>query len=169
MRLTVYTDYSLRVLMYVALRPDRLVTISEIATSYGISRNHIMKVVYELGVGGYIETVRGQNGGMRLAKAPQDIGLGEIVRGCEPDMALVPCFEPLHAACVITPACKLRRALQHARDSFMGVLDEYSLADLTENREALSALLGPISAARERLPANPSPRRRAAKPTGPAA
>lgn len=166
MRLTVYTDYSLRVLMYVALRPDRMVTISEIATSYGISRNHIMKVVYELGVGGYIETVRGQNGGMRLAKTPQDIGLGDVVRRCEPDMALVPCFEPLHAACVITPACKLKRALQRARDSFMSVLDEYSLADLTENREALSALLGPIPAAGEMLQGR---RRRAAKPPRPAA
>ncbi|HEX3918517.1 MAG TPA: Rrf2 family transcriptional regulator [Caulobacteraceae bacterium] len=165
MRLTVYTDYSLRVLMYVALRPDRLATISEIAASYGISRNHIMKVVYELGLGGYIETVRGQNGGMRLAMRPQDIGLGEIVRRCEPDMALVPCFEPLAVACVITPACKLRRALQRARDSFMSVLDEYTLTDLTENREALSVLLSA-------LPDGPGPtlaprRRPATKPPAP--
>jgi len=141
MRLTVYTDYTLRVLMYVALRPGRLATIGEIAASYGISRNHIMKVVYELGVGGYIETVRGQNGGLRLARPAQDIGLGEIVRRAEPDMALVPCFAPVNAPCVITPACKLRRALERARDAFLSILDEYTLADLTENRSVLAALL----------------------------
>jgi Rrf2 family nitric oxide-sensitive transcriptional repressor len=106
-----------------------------------MSRNHIMKVVYELGVGGYIETARGKHGGMRLAKRPQDIGLGEIVRRGEPDTALAPCFEPIQAACVITPACMPRRALQRARDSFMAVLDGYALADLTENRAALSLLL----------------------------
>ncbi|MGH7023342.1 MAG: Rrf2 family transcriptional regulator [Caulobacteraceae bacterium] len=147
MRLTVYTDYSLRVLMYVALQRDRLATISEIAASYGISRNHIMKVVYQLGLAGYIETVRGQNGGMRLAKPPQEIRLGDVIRLTEPDLALVPCFEPLEAACVITQACKLRRALQRAREAFLSVLDEYTLADLTENGDVLSDLLagGPPS------------------------
>lgn len=141
MRLTVYTDYSLRVLMYVALHPARLPTISEIASSYGISRNHVMKVVYELGVAGYIETVRGQNGGMRLARPAQEIVIGEIVRRTEPDLALVPCLEPAEGACVITPACKLRHALQEARNAFLAVLDGYTLADLTQNRGALSGLL----------------------------
>jgi len=141
MRLTVYTDYSLRVLMYVALNPDRRPTIAEIATSYGISRNHVMKVVYELGVAGYLETVRGQNGGMRLARRPSAIVLGDVVRRTEPDLALVPCFDPVNAACVITPACKLRRALQEARSAFLAVLDNYTLADLTDNRDALHALL----------------------------
>jgi Rrf2 family nitric oxide-sensitive transcriptional repressor len=83
--------------MYVALRPDRLATISELAASDGISRNHIMKIVYELGLAGYIETVRGQNGGMRLAKPLRDIGLGEVIRFAEPDIAFVPCFEPRKA------------------------------------------------------------------------
>ena len=92
MRLTVYTDYSLRVLMYVALHPERRPTIGEVAASYGISKNHVMKVVYQLGLAGYVETVRGQSGGMRLAKPPQDIILGEVVRRTEPDLALVPCF-----------------------------------------------------------------------------
>jgi len=100
-----------------------------------------MKVVYELGVAGYIETVRGQNGGMRLARQPGDIVLGEVVRRTEPDIALVPCFDPINAACVISPACKLRRALQQARSAFLAVLDNYTLADLVENRDALSALL----------------------------
>ncbi len=140
MRLTVYTDYSLRVLMFVALHPERRPTIAEVASSYGISKNHIMKVVYQLGVAGYIETVRGQRGGMRLARSPQDIILGEVVRRTEPDMALVPCFDPVNTTCVITPACKLRGALQHARSAFLAVLDGYSLADLVENREVLRGL-----------------------------
>jgi len=140
MRLTVYTDYSLRALMYIALHPERRPTIAELASSYGISRSHIMKVVHQLGVAGYIVTVRGQNGGMRLARPPQEISLGEVVRRTEPDMALVPCFDPINAACVITPACKLRRALQQARSAFLAVLDDYSLADLVENRDALGEL-----------------------------
>ena len=92
MRLTVYTDFSLRVLMYVALHPERRPTIAEVASSYGISRNHVIKVVYQLGLAGYLETSRGQSGGMRLARLPQDIILGEVVRRTEPDLALVPCF-----------------------------------------------------------------------------
>lgn len=141
MRLTVYTDYSLRVLMYVAVRPERRPTIAQIAAAYGISKNHIMKVVHQLGVAGYIETTRGQNGGMRLARPPADIILGEVVRRTEPDMALVPCLDPIGAPCAITPACKLKRALQQARGAFLAVLDEYSLADLTENRDILASLL----------------------------
>jgi len=149
MRLTVFTDFSLRVLMYIALQPGRLPTIGEIASSYGISKNHLMKVVYELGVAGYIETVRGKGGGLRLARAPEAINLGEIIRHTEPDMALLPCFEPLCGACVITPACKLKNALQEARDAFMAVLDGYSLADLVKKRAPLSVLLarGPDKAA----------------------
>jgi Rrf2 family nitric oxide-sensitive transcriptional repressor len=141
MRLTVYTDYSLRVLMYVAVRPDRRPTIAEIAASYGISKNHIMKVVHQLGVAGYIQTTRGQNGGMRLARPAEDIILGEVVRRTEPDMALVPCFDPIGAPCAISPACRLKRALQQARGAFLAVLDEYSLADLTENQTVLESLL----------------------------
>ncbi|MEO8813364.1 MAG: Rrf2 family transcriptional regulator [Caulobacteraceae bacterium] len=141
MRLTVYTDFTLRVLMYVALNPDRRPTIAEIASSYAISKNHVMKVVYRLGVAGYIETVRGQNGGMRLARRPQDIILGEIVRRTEPDMALAPCLAALGVDCVLTPACTLRRALEQARSAFLAVLDDYSLADLVENREVLRELL----------------------------
>lgn len=141
MRLTVYTDFSLRVLMFVAVQPERLPTIAEIAASYGISKNHLMKVVYELGQAGYIETVRGKNGGLRLAQQPRDVVLGEVVRRTEPDMALVPCFDPVKTPCVLTPACILRRALHEARSAFLAVLDAYTLADLVENRGALSALL----------------------------
>ena len=141
MRLTVYTDYSLRTLMYVALHPDRLPTIAEIATSYGVSKNHLMKVVYELGLAGYLETVRGKNGGLRLAQKPEDIILGEVVRRTEPDMALMPCFDPVNARCAITPVCTLRHALHEAQRAFLKVLDAYSLADLVENRSALRDLL----------------------------
>jgi Rrf2 family nitric oxide-sensitive transcriptional repressor len=141
MRLTVYTDFSLRVLMYVALHPERLPTIGEIATSYGISRNHLMKVVYELGVAGYLETVRGKHGGVRLARATEEIVLGDVVRHSEPDMVLVPCFDEANALCVITPACKLRSALHEARSAFLKVLDAYTLADLVRNKAALRGLL----------------------------
>jgi Rrf2 family nitric oxide-sensitive transcriptional repressor len=141
MRLTVYSDYSLRVLMYLALRPDSRPTIAEIAASYGISKNHVMKVAYQLGVAGYIGTARGKNGGLRLGRAPADIGLGELIRHTEPDLALVPCFDPVNAACVISPACKLRRALHEAQAAFLAVLDGYTLADLVENQAPLQELL----------------------------
>lgn len=143
MRLTVYTDYALRVLMYAALHPKRRPTISEIATAYSISRNHVMKVVYELGVAGYIETVRGQHGGIQLARAPRDIVIGEVIRRTEPEVAVVPCLESANNSyCAITPACKLRRALQQATTAFFAVLDTYTLADFTENRRLLTELLG---------------------------
>lgn len=142
MRLTVYTDYALRVLMYLAVHSGPKPTIGEIASSYRVSRNHLMKVVYELGVAGYIETVRGKNGGLRLARRPQDIGLGELIRQTEPDMALVPCFDPVNSPCAIAPACRLRGALHQARAAFLDVLDGYTLADLVGNRPALQDLLG---------------------------
>jgi Rrf2 family transcriptional regulator, nitric oxide-sensitive transcriptional repressor len=141
-RLTVYTDYALRVLMYLAMKEDRLATIAEIAKSYDISRNHLMKVAHQLGVGGYVETVRGRNGGLRLAKPIAAIGIGDVVRYTEPDMAIVSCFEPLDGACAIRPICVLKRALNGARDAFLEVLDDYTLADLVEPRARLSALLG---------------------------
>jgi Rrf2 family transcriptional regulator, nitric oxide-sensitive transcriptional repressor len=142
MRLTVYTDYALRVLMFLAVHPEPKPTIGEIAASYGISRNHLMKVVYELGVAGYIETARGKNGGLRLARPAVAIGLGELVRQTEPDLALVPCFDPVNAACALTPACKLRGVLHLAQAAFLKVLDDHTLADLVENRIALEGLLG---------------------------
>lgn len=143
MRLTVYTDYTLRTLMYAALHPDRRSTISEVAAAYGISRNHVMKVVYELGVAGYVETVRGQQGGVRLARPADTIMLGEVVRRTEGEGGLVPCMDPDNTVyCAITPACALKRALSEASASFFAVLDRYSLADLTENRDLLRDLLG---------------------------
>jgi Rrf2 family nitric oxide-sensitive transcriptional repressor len=142
MRLTVYTDYALRVLIYIAVHPEPKPTIGQIAASYDISRNHLMKVVYQLGVAGYIETSRGKNGGLRLAHRPEDIGLGELVRGTEPDFALVPCFAADNALCAITPSCRLRGVLAQARAAFLQVLDSHTLADLVENEAELRALLG---------------------------
>lgn len=141
MRLTVYTDYALRVLIYVAVHPEPKPTIGQIAASYDISRNHLMKVVYQLGVAGYIETSRGKNGGLRLARAPEDISLGELVRRTEPDFALVPCFDVDNALCAITPSCRLRGVLFQARAAFLQVLDSHTLADLVENRAELQMLL----------------------------
>jgi Rrf2 family nitric oxide-sensitive transcriptional repressor len=141
MRLTVYTDFSLRTLMYIAIHPERRPTIGEIAQRYRISKNHLMKVVFDLGRAGYLENVRGRNGGLRLARDPRDIGLGDVVRTTEPDMALVPCFELSGSDCAILPECKLRMALQRATAAFLDVLDGYTLADLVSNRDQLAALL----------------------------
>lgn len=141
MRLTVYSDYALRMLMYLAVKDDGLATIAEIADSYAISKTHLMKVAYELGVAGYVETVRGRRGGLRLAKPREAIGLGEIVRYSEPDMALVPCFAPIDAPCAILPCCVLRKALKKACEAFNAVLDDYTLADLVRPRSSLQSLL----------------------------
>lgn len=142
MRLTTYTDYSLRMLMYLAARDDGLATIADVADAYGISKAHLTKVAHQLGLAGYVATVRGRGGGLRLARAAAGISVGDVVRRTEPDMALVPCFEPLHGHCPITPACGLRGALYEARQAFLAVLDRYSLADLVRRRVDLAALLG---------------------------
>jgi Rrf2 family nitric oxide-sensitive transcriptional repressor len=141
MRLTVYTDYALRTLMFAALRPGRLSTIGEIAAAYDISRNHVMKVVYQLGISGYVETVRGQQGGIRLARPAAEIGLGDVVRHTEGEI-LLPCMDATQTGyCAISPACKLKRALSKANAAFFAVLDEFTLADLTDNRDILDTLL----------------------------
>jgi Rrf2 family nitric oxide-sensitive transcriptional repressor len=172
-RLTVYTDYALRLLMYLALKDSRLATISEVAASYGISKNHLMKVAHQLGVAGYIETVRGRSGGLRLAQPVESIRLGEVVRRTEPDMALVTCFAPVAAPCAVRSCCVLRIALERAGTAFTDVLDGYSLADLVQPRTRLREALA-IAPARpgrarsrrmERAPvAAARPRRSAAGP-----
>lgn len=141
MRLTFYSDYSLRLLMYAALKQDKLVTIQEVADAYGISKNHLMKVAFELGRKGYLETVRGRGGGLRLARAPDKIGLGEVVRAMEEDFAMVECFDPKANSCVISGPCRLRGALFRALKAYFSVLDEYTLADLAAPRPALARIL----------------------------
>jgi len=129
MRLTTMTDYALRLLMYVAQQPERLCTIAEVAQAYDISEAHLMKVTHQLGLQGWIETVRGKGGGMRLAHAPRDINLGAVVRGIEPDFALVECFSS-GDQCVLTRQCRLADVLGGALQRFMAHLDGFSLADL---------------------------------------
>ena len=140
MRLTAYTDYSLRTLIYLALNGPGLATINDIARSYGISRNHLMKVAHQLGVVGYVATVRGKNGGLRLARPATAINLGDVVRRMEPDLALVPCFNPA-GTCRIRSVCTLKGVLGEALGAFLAVLDRYSLADLLAPQAALAALL----------------------------
>ncbi|MBD1382256.1 Rrf2 family transcriptional regulator [Metabacillus arenae] len=142
MRLTNYTDYSLRVLIYLATRNDKeLSNIKEIAEIYQISKNHLMKVTYELGKMGYVETIRGRNGGIRLAKNPSEINIGEVVRKTEDDFNIVECFDPQLNKCVISPACTLKNALNHALHAYLNVLDQYTLEDLTKNQQTLRGLL----------------------------
>lgn len=140
MRLTRYTDYSLRVLVYLAVRPDGFGTIQSVADAYGISRNHLMKVVQELNRRGYIDTARGKGGGMRLRLPPEKINVGRVVRDMESDLALVECFGPDNR-CVITPECRLKHVLSDAMSAFMGVLDEYTLADMIGDPAPLQRLL----------------------------
>jgi len=126
--------------MYLALQQERLPTISEIAEAYGISKNHLMKVAHQLGVQGYIETVRGRGGGLRLAKPAEEIGIGSVVRFTEQDMAMVECMGE-DGGCLLTPSCALRGIIGEALQAFLGVLDDYSLADITRQRRSLMALL----------------------------
>lgn len=129
MRITRYTDYSLRVLLYVALKGDQLSTIGEIAEAYDISKNHLMKVVQELAAKDYLLAIRGKNGGMRLNQSPENINVGELVRDMEQDLELVECFGS-NSSCVLTPACELKHVLGRALEAFFSTLDGYTLADL---------------------------------------
>lgn len=142
MHLTYQTDYALRVLLYLATCHDkRLANIQDIAQTYGISNNHLMKIVHKLGKLGYLETVRGRNGGIRLAREPEAIVIGEVVRQTEEDFHVVECFDCTHNRCVITPVCQLRSALQEALAAFLRVLDNYTLADLTTNKALYQQLI----------------------------
>ncbi len=142
MQLTQYTDYSLRTLIYLGLRRDRLSTITEIAESYQISRNHLVKVVHQLGAQGLIDTVRGKGGGIRLVSRPDEINIGDVVRRFE-NLTLVECFSD-NDSCVISPSCRLRSVLQEAMRGFMDVLDHYTLKDLLANQKKMKNLLNVV-------------------------
>lgn len=138
MRLTRYTDYAMRVLLYVGAQDEaRLSPISEISRAYGISQNHLMKVVNDLVNAGYLESVRGRFGGIRLAKPAAEINVGAVVRHTEEGFDLVDCTN-----CIIAPACGLTGALAEALAAFMKVLDGYSLDDLLAKRANFAALFG---------------------------
>jgi Rrf2 family nitric oxide-sensitive transcriptional repressor len=141
MRITAYSDYSLRLLMYLAISPDGRGTITDVAERYEISRAHVMKVAHQLGRAGYIETVRGRSGGLRLGRPAEVIRVGDVLRLTETDFNIVPCFES-GKLCVITPACVLKRALAEATYAFLATLDGYTLADLAAPDAELRRSLG---------------------------
>jgi len=141
MRLTLHTDYALRLLMYLAVKPDGRATIREVAETYGISRNHLVKVAHELGRAGFVETLRGRGGGLRLARPADAIGIGKVVRAMEEDFRLVECFDPQTDRCRIGPSCRLKRLLREALEAYMEVLGNATLADLVEKPKPLRRLL----------------------------
>jgi Rrf2 family transcriptional regulator, nitric oxide-sensitive transcriptional repressor len=155
MRLTTYTDYSLRLLMYLAAEPGRRATIAEVATAYGISENHLTKVAHGLGRLGWLATVRGQGGGLELARPAQQVGIGQVVRGTEGGDLPAACFGDPPAACTIACACQLRGVLAEAVEAFYAALDRHTLADLVRQPRALSRLLfiAPPPTRRRRSPA----------------
>lgn len=142
MRLTRYSDYAMRVLLYLGARPDRLCAIAEISRAYGISQNHLMKVVNDLVNAGYVASVRGRFGGIRLARPPDEINVGTVIRHTEDGFDLVDC-----GGCIIAPACGLTGALAEALAAFMAVLDSYTLEDLLAKRADFAALFAPAAAA----------------------
>jgi Rrf2 family nitric oxide-sensitive transcriptional repressor len=136
MRLAEYTDYTLRVLMYCAARPQQLVTIGELADHHGVSRNHLMKIVTDLGRLGMLETTRGRGGGLRLLKDPAQVRIGDVVRASETDFRLVECFDPQTSRCTLTPSCRLKGVFDAALRAYFKELDGVTLADIVEPSSA---------------------------------
>jgi Rrf2 family nitric oxide-sensitive transcriptional repressor len=155
MRLTAMTDYALRLLMHVGQQHGRLCTIAEVTQVYGLSEAHLMKITHQLALAGWIETVRGKGGGMRLARAPQQINLGAVVRSMEPDFNLVECMAAANA-CTLTGRCGLKGVFDGALAAFMQELDRHTLADVLPDP-------GPAMARRAetRIPFSPRIARRA--------
>lgn len=141
MKLTAHTDYGLRVLMALALLDDRLMTIEELADRYRISRNHLMKVAQTLVSLGLVKSARGRGGGLSLAKRPEKLRIGDVVRALEADMALVACLGDDPASCVLSGACRLTGALRQATEAFFAELNQLTLADLVARRAPLSRRL----------------------------
>lgn len=142
MRLTSYTDYSIRVLITLAaLNKHEKLSIQEIADAFHISKNHLMKVVHRLGQLGLIDTTRGRGGGIRLKLEPKDINLGWLVRKTEDDFHIVECFDEARNACIISSICKAKHMFNHAINAYLQVLDQYTLQDMTTNNEALKHII----------------------------
>ncbi len=163
MRLSEYTDYSLRVLMYCAAHPERLVTIAELADHHQVSRNHLMKVVNDLSRQGVIATTRGRGGGLRLLQTADTIRVGDIVRSAETDFRLVECFDPVTNACTLTPTCRLKQVFGNALQAYFRELDGVTLADIMQPAPPAnpSALKSPIGSTPIRMfaPTSSSPRK----------
>lgn len=142
MRLTIYTDYALRMLVYLTTNRGKVCSVGDMASGYNISKHHLMKVAQDLAAAGYIETIRGNGGGVRLLKAPHLISIGDVVRRTEGDMYLVGCLDPAGNGCAIESACLMAPALKEALEAFFEVLDRYTIADLMVKRPQLAQLLG---------------------------
>ncbi len=147
MRLTAYTNYALRTLMYCALHPGRLVRVQDVAHAYGISRTHLLKAARQLGQLGYLENVRGRTGGIRLARAPQDIIVGEVVRHTEGQDEFVECFNASTNTCPLIGVCKLSLLFRSALKAFFAELDKVTLAELVDHGAVLLERLAPTEAA----------------------
>jgi Rrf2 family transcriptional regulator, nitric oxide-sensitive transcriptional repressor len=143
MKLTAFTDYSLRVLIYLAAQPQQRATIADIAVAFEVSENHLTKVVHFLGKNGWLATVRGKGGGLELAMPPELIGVGKVVRQTEGVALPAECFAPDGGNCSIGSICRLRGVLGEAVRAFYGALDRYTLADLVQNRQSLARTLFP--------------------------
>jgi len=141
MKLTAFTDYSLRVLIYLAAQPERRATIAEVAATFQVSENHLTKVVHFLGQQGWLANVRGKGGGMQLGLDAKHIVVGRVVRATEGESVPAECFGKDAAACTIVKLCRLRGVMQEAVDAFYAALDRYTLTDLVHNRAALAQIL----------------------------
>ena len=142
MRLTDYTDYTLRVLMYCAEHTDRPILIAEIADGHGISKNNLMKIVNDLARQGVLQTKRGRGGGLRLLKPASDIRIGEVIRNTETDFYMVECFDNARNSCTLTALCKLKRVIENATDAYLAELDKVMLADITPNSKGVGLNAG---------------------------
>lgn len=141
MKLTAFTDYSLRVLMYLGAARGRRVTIAQVAQAYGVSENHLVKVVHFLGKQGWLASVRGKGGGLELSMPPEAVKLGDVVRQTEGQVLAAECFDERGGDCCIAPACKLRGVLLQAVKAFYAVLDRHTLADIIANEHELARVL----------------------------
>lgn len=165
MRLSEYTDYTLRVLMYCAGHRERLVTVNELAEQHGLSKNHLMKVVNDLARQGLVETLRGRGGGLRLLKEPGDIRIGDVVRASETDFRLVECFDPLTNTCTLTPSCRLKHVFNDALKGYFKALDSATLADVSMGPPAaLAPAVGRATVRRQANTVAPPASRRPARP-----
>lgn len=141
MQLTLHTDYALRVLIYLSLKPSEIVTIDEITDYYEVSRNHLVKVVHHLSTNGFIKTSRGKNGGMQLARPANSITVGSVVRKMEGNFDIVECFNDKNSRCHVAPICNLKSVLQKASAGFLNYLDQYSIADAINMNQELGVVV----------------------------
>ena len=164
MRFAEYTDYTLRVLMYCAARPDHLVTIAELAEQHSVSKNHLMKIVNDLARQGVLQTLRGRGGGLRLLKQPTAIRIGDVVRGSETDFRLVECFDPLTNTCTLSPSCRLKGVFDSALKAYFRELDGVTLADISKPATHAVATHKPMRAPQTRRGLSTKPVTRAGAP-----